>query len=58
MRGKITGRRTDNRSLCHPIQAIGAPTSIIPLFLRRMPAILAIYSGSEQASNNVGLHTQ
>ena len=27
----------DNPSRCHPIQTIGAPTSIIPLFLHRMP---------------------
>jgi len=27
----------DNHSRCHPIQTIGAPTSIIPLFLHRMP---------------------
>jgi len=34
------GRRTDNPSERHPIWTIGAPTSIILLFWRRMPFLL------------------
>ena len=51
------GRRTDSTSGRHPIWTSGAPTSIIPPFLRRMP-FRPVYPGLGQAPNNAGFRTQ
>ena len=55
VQGKITEADTSTNNLpgCHPIRTIGAPTSIIPPFLRWISAAtLPIYPGLGQAPNN------
>jgi len=52
------GRCTDNPSGCHPIQTIGALTSIMFMPNTLSAATLPIYPGLRQAPNNAGLHTR
>jgi len=54
-----TGRCTVNLAGCHPIQTIGAPTSIISHFMLNAlsAATLPICPGLGQAPSTAGLHT-